>query len=94
MQKLLYKLIVPALLSICFIVLTAVICQSDYSLTSIGRFCFLFNVIPSDIGFLGDDSWIIALYYSLLFIVLTFLFWWIGHFIKLSADRFNMNRLK
>lgn len=94
MQKLLYKLILPALLSICFIVITAIVSQSNYSTTPIGRFCFLFNAIPSDIGFLGNGSWIIALYYPLLFIVLTILSWWTGHLIKLLFDKLYTNRLK
>jgi hypothetical protein len=94
MRKLLYELTIPALLSICFIVITAIVSQSDKSITPIGQFCFLFNAIPADIGFLGDDSWIISLYYSLLFIALALLFWWIGNLTKLLLERSNTNRLK
>jgi len=94
MHKLVYKLTIPALLSICFIIFTAIIAQSDYSLTPFGRFCFLFNAIPSDIGFLRADNWIFYIYYLLLFILLTLVFWWIGHLIRLFFDKIYINRLK
>ena len=80
MQKLAYKLIVPALLSISLIVFTAIISQGADSLTPFGRICFLFHAIPSDIGFL-DGAWVSWVYYPLLFVLLTFLFFGIGHFI-------------
>ena len=94
MQKSLYKLIVPALLSTCFIDFTAIISQGSYSLTSFGRFCFLFNVIPSDVGFLSGGKWIFCIYYPLLFIILTLLFWWVGHLIQLYIDKLNVNQTK
>jgi len=76
------KLIIPALLSICFILFTAIVSQSDYSLTSFGRFCFVFHTIPSDDGFLNGEDFLIVLYYVVFWVMLTLLFAWIGHLVR------------
>jgi hypothetical protein len=87
-----YKLIAPALLSVCFIVFTAIVSQGSGSLSLFGQFCFLFHTIPSDIGFLSGNDLIFWVYYPLLFVLLTLSFAWIGYLAKRLKSKYYYNR--
>jgi len=85
MYQRLKKLIAPALLALCFIILTAIISQSDYSLSAFGRFCFLFHTIPFQIGFSNNgELYFVWIYYPILWLLLTLLFAWIGHLSQMA----------
>jgi|GEM_PF-5349520 len=83
MYSRLRKLVAPALLALCFIVLTAIVSQSEYSLSPAGRFCFLFHTIPFQVGFADADMYFVFIYYPMLWLVLTLLFAWAGHLIRM-----------
>ncbi len=77
------KLIAPALLALCFIIITAIVSQSGYTLDSLGQFCFMFHIIPFEIGFSGGETYLIWIYYPILWLLLTLLFSWIGHLTRM-----------
>lgn len=78
------KLIAPVLLALCFIIITAIVSQSEYSVTGFGRFCFLFHTIPFQIGFSDDgDIYFVWIYYPVLWLLLTLLFAWTGHLARM-----------
>jgi len=79
------KLVAPALLALCFIIITAIVSQSEYSVTDFGRFCFLFHTIPFQIGFSdAGEIYFVWIYYPILWLVLTLLFSWIGHLARMT----------
>lgn len=79
------KLVAPALLAVCFIIITAIVSQSEYSLTPVGRFCFLFHTIPFQIGFSDTgELYFVWIYYPILWLLLTLLFSWIGHLSRMA----------
>jgi len=73
-RKLLKGIILPALLALIFIVLTAIVAQSALSLSSFGRFCFFFHTIPFGVGFSGSGAMFMWIYYLVLWLVLTYIF--------------------
>ena len=93
-KKIIDQLIFPGLLATCFIVFTVIISQNDNSRNSFDYFCFLFNAIPSDVGFLPGGEWIFFVYYLFLFVLLTLFFGWTKHLIKLLANKYYITRLK
>jgi len=80
------KLVAPALLALCFIILTAIISQTGYSLSAFGRFCFLFHTIPFQIGFSDADIYFVWIYYPILWLLLALVFSWIGHLSRMAIS--------
>jgi uncharacterized membrane protein len=91
MYKRLNKLVAPALLALCFILLTAIVAQSDNSMSTFGRFCFMFHSVPYEIGFSGADTYFVWIYYPFLWVVLTVLFSWTGHLARLNYNQHFKN---
>ena len=77
------KLVAPALLALCLIISTAIVSQSEYSITPIGRLCFLFHTIPFQVGFADADIYFVWIYYPVLWLLLTLLFAWMGHLARM-----------
>jgi len=84
MLKRLKVLILPAILSVVFIIATALVSVSNvFMLTGFGQFCFMFHLYPFGIGFSGGDTSKVVIYYLLLWLVLTILFLGLIYLIKL-----------
>jgi hypothetical protein len=82
-MKRLMELIIPAGLSIAFIILTAFIGSGEYFGGTLQQFCFMFHVIPFGIGFSGGENYLAVIYYFILWIALTFMFLGIRRLITL-----------
>jgi hypothetical protein len=86
MQRL-RELIRPAIFAIIFIFLTAYLSSSGYCPEFLFQFCFLFHVYPFGIGFSGGDTYLVLIYYIVLWIVLTILFLGMWRLITLIFKR-------
>jgi hypothetical protein len=76
------KLIIPALLAVVFILLTALIGGGVIDIEFLQPLCFMFHIVPFGIGFAGGGSYLVVIYYLVLWIILTFLFLGIKRLIK------------
>ncbi len=82
-MKLIKELMFPAVLSLAFIILTAVIGSGEYFGGALQQLCFMFHVIPFGIGFSGGENYLSVIYYIVLWLALTFMFLGIRRLITL-----------
>jgi len=86
-MKRLKELLIPAILAIAFIFLTAFGANGNFGFGWLSSFCFNFHLIPFGIGFAGGGGIIILVYYVALWLVLTTLFIGIGRLFVLLFKR-------
>ncbi len=86
-MKRLKELLIPAILAVAFIFLTAVVAGGGYGPGFLVEFCFLFHLYPFGIGFAGADTSFILPYYIALWVVLTLVFLGIRRLIALIFKR-------
>ena len=80
------ELIIPALLAVVFILLTALIGAGVIDIEFLLPLCVIFHIIPFGIAFAGGGLYLVIIYYLVLWIILTFLFLVIKGLIKPTGE--------